>query len=399
LENKRLVIVGTAHVSPKSIRDVEETIEKEMPDAVAIELDERRFLALTKDIKQDIPIMDIIKRGETHLLLFQLLLSYFQKKIGDTYGVKPGDEMLAAFRKAKEINADIILIDRDISITLKRFWTSLSFFEKLKLVGHLIMDFIRKEEVELDEMLEEDVLDMLVKEFRDIAPSAANVLIDERDAYMSSNLLKSMHKYDKVVAVVGAGHKRGIEKYMLNPESIPDVKALEEVKKSGFNVFKLFSYTVFAAIILIFIMLFMTLNSELIVRAFIYWFLINGVLSAIGAAIARGHPFSISSAFLFAWFTSLNPAIAAGWVSGAVEAWVRKPTANDLREISHAESLKDVFRNKFFRVLLVAALTNVGSMLGTFLGAYYVLQMTGIDITSTLKENFGNMIASIMGSI
>ncbi|HID42512.1 MAG TPA: TraB/GumN family protein [Archaeoglobaceae archaeon] len=397
MENKRLVIVGTAHVSPKSIRDVEETIEKEMPEAVAIELDRRRFHALTRDELQDIPILDVIRKGETHLLIFQLLLSYFQKRIGDTYGVKPGEEMIAAVRKAKEINVDVILIDRDIGITLKRFWASLSLFEKLKLVGHLIMDFIRKEEVEIDEVLEEDVLELLVKEFRDIAPSAARVLIDERDAYMASNLIKSLNKYDKLVAVVGAGHKKGIERYLMNPESIPDTRKLEEIKKSRINLFKLFGYTVFGIIILIFSMLFMTLNSELIIRAFIYWFLINGILSAIGAAIARGHPFSIAAAFFFAWFTSLNPAIAAGWVSGAVEAWVRKPTASDLRKISRAESLGEVFSNKFFRVLLVAALTNVGSMIGTFMGAYYVLQITGIDIVGTLKEGFANVINTIFG--
>ena len=396
MENKRLVIVGTAHVSPKSIKDVEETIEKEMPEAVAIELDRRRFDALTREVQQDVPILDVIRKGETHLLIFQLLLSYFQKRIGDTYGVKPGDEMLAAVRKAKEINADVILIDRDIGITLKRFWTSLSLFEKLKLLGHLIMDFIKKEEVEIDEILEEDVLELLVKEFRDIAPSAANVLIDERDAYMASNLIKSLNKYDRLVAVVGAGHKKGIEKYLMNPDTIPDIRKLEEVKKSRINLFKLFGYAVFGILILIFVMLFMTLNSELIIQAFIYWFLINGILSAIGATIARGHPFSIAAAFFFAWFTSLNPAIAAGWVSGAVEAWVRKPTASDLKEISKAESLREVFSNKFFRVLLVAALTNVGSMIGTFMGAYYVLQITGIDIVGTLKEGFGSILAAFL---
>lgn len=396
MENKRLVIVGTAHISPKSIKDVEETIENEVPEAVAVELDSRRFIALTKGVQKDIPIMEVIKRGETHLLLFQLLMSYFQKKMGDTYGVKLGDEMLAAVNKAKEINADIILIDRDINITLKRFWTSLSLREKLKILGHLIKDFVRKEEVEIDEMLEEDVLELLVKEFRDIAPSAARVLIDERDSYMATNLFNSLPNYNKMVAVVGAGHKKGVENHLMDPQNIPDPGALEEVKQSRFNFFKIFSYLVFGVVILIFGMLLTTLNSALIIKAFIYWFIINGAFSAVFATIAGAHPFSILAAFFFAWFTSLNPAIAAGWVTGAVEVWVRKPTSSDLKDITGASSLKDVFSNKFFRVLLVAALTNVGSMVGTFVGAYYVLQLTNIDIVATLKAGFGNVIESIM---
>lgn len=392
VESKRVVIVGTAHVSPKSIREVEETIERERPQAVAVELCYKRYLALIKGEQQDIPITEAIKRGETHLLLFQLLLSYFQRKIGEEYGVKPGDEMLAAINKAKEINADVILIDRDITVTLKRFWNSLSIVEKLKLTYHLIKGLFTKEEVDVDEMLEEDVLELLVKEFREISPSAARVLIDERDAYMAANLLRALHKYDHVVAVVGAGHKKGIEKYLQNPAKIPDIKELEEVKESRINLFKIFGYAVVSVIILIFAVLISTLNSEIIIKAFLYWFLINGILAALGAIIARAHPLSALSAFLLAWLTSLNPTIAAGWVSGLVEAWIRKPTAKDLQKISKASSFKDLMDNKFFRVLMVAALTDVGSMIGAFVGAYVVIQVTGIDIVNTLKESFSNIL-------
>lgn len=396
MENKRLVIVGTAHVSPQSIKDVEETIDKELPDAVAVELDSRRFFTLTKGVQRDIPLMEVIKRGETHLLLFQLLMSYFQKKMGDTYGVKPGEEMLTAVNKAQEINADIILIDRDIDITLKRFWTSLTLWEKLKILGHLIKDFVKQEEVELEQMLEEDVLEVLVKEFRGIAPSAARVLIDERDSYMASNLFKSLPNYNKIVAVVGAGHKKGVENHLMDPQNIPEPTSLEEVKHSRFNLFKLFSYLIFGVVALIFGILLTTLNSALIIKAFIYWFIINGAFSAICATIAGAHPFSILSAFLFAWFTSLNPTIGAGWITGAVEIWVRKPTSNDLKNITGAGSLKEVFNNKCFRVLLVAALTNVGSMIGTFIGLYYVLLITNVDIVTTLKTGFENMLKSII---
>ncbi len=390
-EAKKVVLVGTAHVSPKSIEEVIETIEREKPEAVAVELCMRRYLAL-KGKKQNIPVVDIIKKGETHLLLLQLLLSYFQRKIGEEYGVKPGEEMLAAINKAEETGADVLLIDRDIAITFRRFWSSLSIVEKLRIVYNLIKCFFSSEDVDVDEMLKENVLDAMVEEFRDIAPSAAKSLIDERDAFMAASILEALKKYDSIVVVVGAGHKKGIQRYLSNPELIPPVEELTKIEK-GTNYLKIAGYAVFALVILIFAAILSTLNTALILKAFAIWFVINGALAAAGAAVAGGHPFSIIAAFCSAWLTSLNPAMAAGWVSGVVEAWKRNPTTKDIEELSKAESLSQLVKNRVFRILLVAALTNVGSMLGTFVGLYYVMQVTGVDITEVLRNN----AAAILG--
>ena len=390
-ENKKVVIVGTAHVSPRSIKEVEETIENIKPQAVAVELCSRRYMAL-KGEKQDVPVVDAIKRGEAHLLLFQLLLSYFQRKIGEEYGVKPGEDMLAAVKKAEEIGADVLLIDRDISITFRRFWSSLSLFEKFKIVYHLVKGFFISDDVDIEKMLEEDVLDAIVKEFRDIAPSAAETLIDERDAFMAANILAALKKYDSIVVVVGAGHKKGIEKHLSNPETIPPINELLQVKK-GISLTKIAGYTIFLIVLLVFAAVISTLNTALILKAFIYWFLINGILAALGAAIARAHPLSVLAAFCSAWLTSLNPAIAAGWVSGIVEAWKRGPTTKDIEELSKVNSLSELMRNRIFRILLVAALTNVGSVAGTLIGLHYVVQLTGVNIAEVLK----NCISSILG--
>ena len=390
-ENKKVVIVGTAHVSPRSIKKVEETIENIKPQAVAVELCSRRYMAL-KGEKQDVPVVDAIKRGEAHLLLFQLLLSYFQRKIGEEYGVKPGEDMLAAVKKAEEIGADVLLIDRDISITFRRFWSSLSLFEKFKIVYHLVKGFFISDDVDIEKMLEEDVLDAIVKEFRDIAPSAAETLIDERDAFMAANILAALKKYDSIVVVVGAGHKKGIEKHLSNPETIPPINELLQVKK-GISLMKIAGYTIFLIVLLVFAAVISTLNTALILKAFIYWFLINGILAALGAAIARAHPLSVLAAFCSAWLTSLNPAIAAGWVSGIVEAWKRGPTTKDIEELSKVNSLSELMRNRIFRILLVAALTNVGSVAGTLIGLHYVVQLTGVNIAEVLK----NCISSILG--
>ena len=385
VEKKEVLIVGTAHVSKKSVEEVERIIEETKPDAVAVELCERRFQSLIHGKQQEISIVDIIRRGEAPLLLFQLIMSYFQRKIGEEYGVKPGAEMLAAVKKAEEVGADVLLIDRDIGITFRRFWNSLSFTEKLKLIFYLLKStFFEKDEIDVDEMLKEDVLEILVREFRKISPSAAKILIDERDRFMAYNILSALKDYNKIVVVVGAGHKKGIEK-LLNSGSI-DVSDLLYVKRSRFSVSKLIGYGAAIFVILLFGFILLNLNSSALITAFTYWFLINGVLAALGAFLAKGHPLSILAAFLSAWLTSLNPAIAAGWISGIVEAWIRKPTTRDLQEITKANSFKELIENKFFRVLLVAALTNVGSGVGTFLGIYYVIKITGIDITGFLKD-------------
>ncbi len=383
---KKLIIIGTAHVSKRSIEDVNEIIEAEKPDAVAVELCPRRYKALVHGIKEDIPVTDVIKKGNVFLLIFQLILSYFQRKVGEEYGVKPGSEMLAAIEKARSIGADVLLIDRDIGITFSRFWQSLSFFEKLKLIWHLIKSMFSGEDIDVDEMLEEDVLDLLVREFRKISPNAAKVLIDERDMYMAANLLNAFAKYDKIVAVVGAGHRKGIEKALERLKDDPvDIRELEEVKK-GKSLLKYFTAAFTALIIATFVLITLSLNMEILIQAFVFWFLINGVLSAIGAAIARGHPLSIAAAFLFAWLTSLNPLIAAGWVSGLVEAWIRKPTIDDFSRLMEAESFGDMMNNRFFRVLLVAALTNVGSMIGTIYGGWYILSTFGVDVAKVVAE-------------
>ena len=386
MEEKRLIIVGTAHVSKKSVEEVREVIENERPDAVAVELCPRRYHALVHGQREEVSIAEIIKSGNVFMLIFQLILAYFQRKVGEGTGVKPGGEMLAAIQKAREVGADVILIDRDIGVTFKRFWQKLSFFEKIKLIVHLIRSSFSGEDIEVDEMLEEDVLDMLVKEFRKISPNAARVLIDERDVYMAANLLNALSRYNKIVAVVGAGHRKGIENALLKLKDNPvELRGLEDVK-SGRNYLKIFMGAFTVLIIATFVLIATSLNTEVLIRAFLYWFLINGILSAIGAAIARGHPLSIITAFLCAWMTSLNPMIAAGWVSGLVEAWIRKPTVEDFSKLVEADSFREMLRNRFFRVLLVAALTNVGSMIGTIYGGWYILSTFGVDVAKVVGE-------------
>ena len=376
MDNDSLIIVGTAHVSKESIKEVEEVIEREKPDIVAVELCGKRYKALVEKTPTEISIRDVIKSGEMYLLLFQWILAYFQRKVGKALGVKPGEEMLKAIEKAREVGASVALIDRDITVTFRRFWAKMSFIEKLRMTFALLRSIGGGgEEIDVEEMKKEDMVETLIAELRKFSPSAGEVLVDERDAFIAGNLLNLLSTGKKIVAVVGAGHQEGIRRYLENPEKIPPIHELLNTPKKPINILKLLGYGFIAMIILIFIAIIFSLNTQMILSAIFYWFIINGVLAAAGAAVARAHPLSITVAFLTAWLTSLIPFIGAGWVAGIVELWKREPTSEDLSKMVHVSTVKELLENRVFRVVLVAALTNLGSMIGTFLGAYVILKM------------------------
>ena len=384
-EERSLIIVGTAHVSRKSVEEVERVIEDVRPDAVAVELDARRYRALTGE-KDDINLADVIKKGNVFLFLFQLMLSSFQRRIGKETGVMPGEEMLRAVEKAREVGADVLLIDRDLAITMRRLWSELSFFEKLKLFYHMLLGFFESEEVEVDELLEKDVLDMMVEEFRKISPKTAKVLVDERDAYMAYILLQAARRYRKVVAVVGAGHRDGIERFLKNPEEIPNIRELLEIRSRRFRILKAFGVLVTLTVVILLASILVELGTSAFLSAFLVWFLANGIPAAILAAVAGAHPLSVLTAFSVAWLTSLSPLLAAGWFSGLVEFFLRKPGQRDLENMLSAESFRELYRNNAFRVIMVAALTNIGSMIGTFYGLWYLSTNYGINIKEVIWD-------------
>jgi len=366
----RIVLVGTAHVSEKSISEVNEVIEREKPDIVAVELDQARYRALKGEEEvREINVRELLSEGKFHYFLLHWFLAYIQKKIGTDAGVRPGAEMLSAIEKAEKIGARVALIDRDIQLTLARFWNKMSFFEKLKLFVSLFAASlgIGTQEIDLDTVTNEDVVTQLVAELRKVAPGAASVLIDERDAFMAKNLLE-ISREGNVVAVVGAGHREGIQKYLDRPESIPPTGELAALPKKGFNWFKA---ATIAVILMIAGMLALLVYSggvslSTLLTAMLYLFVTQGILSAVGVLVARGHPLSAFTAFGLAWFGFLHPFLAIGWLAGIVEAHFRPPTTEDFRTIMKVDTMKELMQNRLFRIILVAGLANLGSMIGTF---------------------------------
>ena len=378
--NDNIILVGTAHISKDSVDEVKQVIKDYKPDIVAVELCKRRQEAITKkDQWENTPITSLLKSNNAYLMLAQTFLSSIQRRLGKEYGVEPGSEMIAAINEAKKQKLKVALIDRDISVTLKRAWKKMGFREKFRLTWEFmkaILGFDEEEldEIDLEELMNQDVISSMMEEFGEIAPSVSTVLIHERDKYIAKKILDESKK-GRVVAVVGAGHLKGIQKYLEQKTFDVDLKELEYVPKKRFSLLKTVGYAVPVVFVLIIVYLFLTGGWNKAADALIMWFLINGSLSAIGTIIARGHPLTILTAFVAAPLTSLNPAIAAGWVAGYVEFKLRKPVVKDFQTLSKMDDTKEFFNNKVIRLLMVVALANLGSMIGTFVALPYLLSL------------------------
>ncbi|MDY0131497.1 MAG: TraB/GumN family protein [Desulforegulaceae bacterium] len=373
---KKFTIIGTAHVSKQSAKLVEDTIKEIKPDAVCVELCQSRFDSIQKEQKfEDTDIIQVIKEKKVYLLLSTLILSSFQKKIADKMEIKPGQEMISAITAAKESGAEIVLADRDLQITLKRGWKSMGFFEKIKIISQLIFAAGSDEEIseeEIERLKNTDVLETLLDEIGKSHPRLKNALITERDKYLSNKIKNSKGK--NIVAVVGAGHVPGIKKYW--DEEI-EIEPLEEIPPPG-KLLKFFKWGIPGIIICLICAGFFLGGKSTGSEMILVWIGLNALMAGIGALLAFAHPLTIATAALAAPFTSLNPMVAAGWVSGLAEAFLRKPKVKDISDLStDITSLKGFWKNNLTRILLVVVFTNIGSSIGTFAAFPFLLKIMG----------------------
>lgn len=392
-------LVGTAHVSKNSVEDVRNAIEEFSPDVIAIELDRGRYAALKKEGPKP-GVDDILKGGNFSEVLVQWMLAYIQRKIGMDVGVEPGSEMIAAIKEAEERNIPIALADRDIRITLSRFWKGMSLWEKIKLIGALAGTIAGRDsgsdEIDIESLAKDrDLVEMAIEEFHKFSPNGAKALIDERDAYLSHSLLRLSKSNEKVLGVVGAGHVKGITGYLSDPSKLPPFDSLvKQQKQFPWSLVIGGAFIAMFAFLLILIA-FSGVGFEVLIWAVLYWVLINGVLAAVFTIAAGGHPLSVATAFCVSWFTSLNPLIAAGWFAAIVEAKVRKPRASDFQKIIEAETFTEMRKIPMFKVVLVAALANIGSTIGTFAYFIFIFPILGIDPTVVISDGFSNLTAYI----
>ncbi|MDD1715841.1 MAG: TraB/GumN family protein [Methanolinea sp.] len=374
------------------MEEVREAIGEFNPDVVAVELDQPRYAGLKKQAA-DPSVTQVLEARNFTQLLVQWILSYLQRRIGMDLGVEPGAEMKAAIEEAEQRGLGLGLIDRDIRITLRRFWKSLSLFEKGKMVYALAVSVtsIDDEEIDVEELKKQDMISLAMDEFRKFSPNGARALIDERDAYLAHQILRLSERYSRILVVIGAGHVRGVQRYLDAPQDLPPLEPLSADKKSlpwgmifGVAVTALF-------VLLLLAILFSGVGLEVLAWALVYWVLIHGLLTAAFTLAARGHPLSALTGFAVSWFTALNPLIAAGWFSAIVEAKIRKPLPSDFRKIFEAESFGAMMEVPLFRVVLVAALANVGSTVGTVVYFVFIFPMLGIDPGVLVTQGLGNM--------
>jgi len=394
-------IVGTAHVSRQSVDEVRAAIEDYKPDVVAIELDPSRFNALKKQAR-DPTVDDVLEVRNFNSLLVQWLLAYLQRRIGFDVGVEPGAEMKAAIEAAESHNIPIALVDRDIRLTLLRFWSSLGILEKIKMIWALIISIAEVDngqEIDIESLKEQNVIDVVMTEFRKFSPNGARALIDERDAFIAHQLvlLKAQRPEGRILAVVGAGHRQGITQYIDNPQTLPPFDSLTREPRS-FPWGKIFGFMVTGLFIFLLAALaFSGVGWNVLLYAFLFWVIIHGILSGFFTLLAGGHPYSALTSFCVAWMTALNPMVAAGWFAAYVEARVRKPPLADFRKIYESESLSDMARVPLFRVVLVAAMSNLGSIIGTILYFIFIFPVLGIDPGVVISTGVTNMWLWISG--
>lgn len=384
LNNRKITLIGTAHVSAESISEVENVISDIKPDCVAIELDEKRYESITNPDKyRELDIIKVLKRKEGFLLLANIVMASFQKRMGKNAGVKPGEEMVAAINKAKELNIPTALVDRPIQITFRRAWKKTSAYGKTQLLSALLASGFSKDEIsseEIENLKQASEMDSMMKELSELMPAVKQVLIDERDQYLASHIWKA--EGNNIVAILGAGHLPGVEahlKKIAENQASTDTSEIASIPESGIFS-KIMMWLIPALIVAVIAFGFYIGGKDAGSKMALNWILWNGILAGLGALIAGGNPLTILVSFAGAPVTSLCPFIGVGIVAGIVQAAICKPQVKDLETLSDdAGSIKGFYKNKILRVLLVFLLSSVGSSIGTFAaGAGIVINLSEI---------------------
>ncbi len=369
IDGRQIILIGTAHISQESVDTVIRAIDEHQPDTVCVELDEQRYQSLINQKGwESLNIRDVIKKGQMPFLLTNLALSSYQKKMGLQTGVKPGAELAAAAKTAEERGMQVELVDRNIRTTLLRTWRKAGFWNKMKVLAALLGSLFEKQELDeaqLAKLRSGDTLSQMLEEMGKLLPSVKTILVDERDTYMAYHIRNSPG--DRIVAVVGAAHLPGIVKKLdteISAEAIKEISTIPE--KSSLS--RAIPWLIPGIVVALFIAGFFFGDHQKLANAAIAWVLANGLLSALGALIAFGHPLTIVSAFIAAPITSLNPTIGAGFVTAFVQAFVAAPTVRDMEQVGDdLTTLKGWWRNRLARVMLVFFFSSLGSAAGTFI--------------------------------
>lgn len=375
LENKTITLIGTAHVSHLSAQEVLENLSNGAYDAIAIELDEERYKGLNQDKAwENTDIIQLIKQKKTGLLMAQLVLASYQKRIAKANAIQVGQEMLTAIEYASSHEIRLLKIDRSVTVTFQRIWRALNFFDKMSMLTQLITSVFTNEEIseaDLEKLKEQDILQAALSEISTKFPKVAEALIFERDRIMAYKLRHATGQ--NIVAIVGAAHVSGILTHLENPNlEIRDLMVVPPPNPSSKFLSYLFPLSIVALIVITMIM-----TPNMALNTVIKFIVFNGSLAALGTLLAFGHPVSIITAFVAAPIGILSPVLATGWFAGLAEAYMRKPKVTDFMNLQDdAMHLKGWWKNRVLRILLVVMMANIFASFGSI--------MTSIDLFKNL---------------
>ena len=376
-KDKEILLVGTAHISKQSIELVEQQFKEFDPDVVALELDAERLEKLVHPNRwQKMNVVELIRQGKTYLLLLNLLLASFQKKIGSKLKITPGSEMLKGFELAQKNKRHVALIDMPVKISLRKAVNEMKFMEKMKFFYFALLSVFGQgfediDETKIESLKDKNVLDQLLLELGNKFPSLKRVLVDDRNAFLGSSLRDIQGK--KIMAIIGYGHMHAV-KDIINSGGVIDRNELIKIKK-GSSITKILKFLIPATIIILFIALFNFKGLSTFIDALILWLFVTVIFSAAAAFIAGSHWKTIIASGLAAPFTSLHPFIAVGWVAAMVEARERPPKVSDFEAMQELKSFKDFNKNALTHLLIVAAYTNIGSTVATFVVLPFIISM------------------------
>jgi pheromone shutdown-related protein TraB len=380
LEGREIILIGTAHISKASVEEVKALIEAEKPDTVCIELCQARYQAMTDANRwKNTDIAKIIKERKAPLLLANLIMSSYQKKLAKKFGIQPGQEMKQAIASAETVGAEICLADRDLQVTMLRLWRSTNFWGKLKLFFQFMLGIFMDEELteeEMEKMKSKDMLSAALDELSTAFPQIKSIVIDERDQYLAQKIKDAPGA--KIVAVLGAGHIPGIKEEIYRDHDLAKLTAVAPAPKIN----KIIGWSIPIFIIALIVLTF-SVDRATGTEQVLTWILWNGSLGLLGAIIALAHPLSMLTALLAAPISSLSPLLAAGWFAGLTEALVRKPSVSDFENLTEdIHTVSGFWRNKVTRILLVVVFVNLGSTVGTIIG--------GAEVVSRFISTFFN---------
>ncbi len=370
--DKEIILVGTAHVSKDSVELVNRVINEEHPDSVCIELDEQRYESIQNPKQwENTDIIKVVKQKKVGFLIANLILSSYQKKLAKKLNTNVGGEMIEGIKCAKNINAELVMADRNIQTTFLRIWRKLSLWEKMKLIFSLVFSFGDDSEItnkDLEDMLKEDMLESAISGLRKQFPVIGEILISERDQYLAAKIKSAPG--NKIVAILGGAHVPGVKKEIFNEQDLDKISTVPP--KS--SVSKVVGWIIPALIFGLFIYAFVV-NFETGLDQLSTWVLWTGLLAALFTALTLGHPLSILTSFLAAPITALHPMLACGWFAGLVEATVKKPTVQDVQNIqTDMLSIKGILKNRFLKTLAVVIMSNIGASIGTFVAGTGIIK-------------------------